>query len=185
MPRVVYATVLELVSICRNNTRRTREEHENKTRTQREQSENKARTKREQSENKARTKREQRENNARTTREQREKNTRTKREQTRTKREQSENKASVNKLFHVFYKRYENVIFMGYFNSEICEEPVKNFCSLYNIKNLIKHPTCFKTPDNPTCIDLILKHRSFQNTSVIETGLSDFHRLTTTEMNES
>ena len=44
--------------------------------------------------------------------------------------------------------------------------------------------TCFKNPDNPTCIGLILtnKHRLFQNTSVIETGLSDFHRLTITVM---
>ena len=73
---------------------------------------------------------------------------------------------------------------MGDFNSEMCEEPMDNFCSLYNLKNLIKSPTCFKNPDNPTCIDLILtsKHRSFQNTSVIETGLSDFHRLTITVM---
>ena len=73
---------------------------------------------------------------------------------------------------------------MGDFNSEMCEEPMNNFCSLYNLKNLIKSPTCFKNPDNPTYIDLILinKHRSFQNTSVIETGLSDFHRLTITVM---
>ena len=69
-------------------------------------------------------------------------------------------------------------------NSEMREEPMNNFCSLYNLKNLIKSPTCFKNPDNLTCIDLILtnKHRSFQNTSVIETGLSDFHRLTITLM---
>ena len=65
-----------------------------------------------------------------------------------------------------------------------CEEPMNNFCSLHNLKNLIKSPTCFKNPDNPICIDLVLtnKHRSFQNTSVIETGLSDFHRLTITVM---
>ena len=91
---------------------------------------------------------------------------------------------SVSKLFDEFYKRYENFIFMGDFNSEMCEEPMNNFCSLYNLKNLIKSPTCFKNPDNPTCIDLILtnKHRSFQITCVIETGLSDFHRLTITVM---
>ena len=45
-------------------------------------------------------------------------------------------------------------------------------------------PTCFKNPDNPSCIDLILTNcsRSFQNSSVIETGLSDFHKLVVTVM---
>ena len=35
-------------------------------------------------------------------------------------------------------------------------------------------------PENPSCIDLILsnKPRSFHSTCVIETGLSDFHRMT-------
>ena len=38
--------------------------------------------------------------------------------------------------------------------------------------------------NNPSCIDLILTNKSFsfQNTEVIETGLSDFHRLTITAM---
>ena len=37
-----------------------------------------------------------------------------------------------------------------------------------------------KNPENPSCIDLILtnKPRSFQTKCVIETGLSDFHRMT-------
>ena len=56
---------------------------------------------------------------------------------------------SVSKLLDEFYKRYENFIFMGDFNSEMCEEPMNNFCSLYNLKNLIKSPTCIKNPDNP------------------------------------
>ena len=49
-----------------------------------------------------------------------------------------------------------------------------------NLNSLIKQPTCFKNPENSSCIDLILtnKPRSFQNTCVIETGLSDFHRMT-------
>ena len=39
----------------------------------------------------------------------------------------------------------------------------------------MKEPTCFKNPENPTCIDLILANKplSFKNTYVIETGLSD------------
>ena len=43
---------------------------------------------------------------------------------------------------------------------------------------MINRPTCFKTPEKP-CIDLILINcpRSCQNSCVIETGLSDFHKL--------
>ena len=55
-------------------------------------------------------------------------------------------------------------------------------CELYDFSNLIKDPTCFKKPLNPTSIDVILtnKVRSFHNNNVIETGLSDHHKLTLT-----
>ena len=48
-----------------------------------------------------------------------------------------------------------------------------------NLYSLIKQPTCFKNPENPSCTDLILtnKPNSFQTKCVIETGLSDFHRM--------
>ena len=44
--------------------------------------------------------------------------------------------------------------------------------------NLIKEPTCFK--GSPSCIDLIITNRKpyFKKTCLIETGLSDFHKLT-------
>ena len=53
------------------------------------------------------------------------------------------------------------------------------FCESYRFKSLIKDPNCFKNPENPSCIDMILKNisYSFQNSCVIETGLSDFHRM--------
>ena len=59
---------------------------------------------------------------------------------------------------------------------------MNEFCGIYNLRNLVNKPTCFKNPNNPSNIDLILtnKPRSFQNTSAIETGLSDFHKLTAT-----
>ena len=49
-------------------------------------------------------------------------------------------------------------------------------------KNLIKKPTCFKNPDIPKVIDLLLtnRHRSFCNSDALETGLSDNHILTST-----
>ena len=73
---------------------------------------------------------------------------------------------------------------MGDLNSEIGEDRMNIFCNTYNFKSLVKEPTCFKSIDNPSCVDLILTNKSlcFQHTSVIETGLSDFHKLTLTQM---
>ena len=44
-----------------------------------------------------------------------------------------------------------------------------------------------KNPENPTCIDLILTNHplSFQNSCVLETGLSDLHKMTITIMKAS
>ena len=79
---------------------------------------------------------------------------------------------------------YDNVILLGDFNCEMSETCMEEFCLLYDIKNLVKKPTCFKSETNPSCIDLILTNRvsSFQNTCTVETGLSDFHHLVVTVM---
>ena len=41
-----------------------------------------------------------------------------------------------------------------------------------------------KNPDNPSCIDLMLTNRytSFLSTMVVETGFSDFHKMTVTAL---
>ena len=77
---------------------------------------------------------------------------------------------------------YDNVVLAGDFNSEASEEVMDDFCILFNLKSLIKSPTCFKSDTNPSCIDLILTNRNncFQNSTTIETGLSDFHHLVLT-----
>ena len=82
---------------------------------------------------------------------------------------------------------YDNIMVLGDLNSEPHEDDMSEFCSLFNLKNLIKVPTCFKNPDNPSCIDLILTNHPhcFQNSTTIETGLSDFHKLTVTVMKTS
>ena len=69
---------------------------------------------------------------------------------------------------------------MADFNSEVHEQRMNVFCETYNPKNLITSPTCFKHPLNPSSIDVILtnKSRSFQNSQVIETGISDHQKLT-------
>ena len=75
--------------------------------------------------------------------------------------------------------KYENLILLDDFNSYMDDSPMIGFCETYNLRNLVKHPTCFKNPENPSCIDLLLTNKplSFQTTTVIETGLSDFHKM--------
>ena len=72
----------------------------------------------------------------------------------------------ITKTLDTYYGKYENVIFLGDFNTEIEETTMKSFCESYNLTNLIKQPTCFKNPNKPSCIDLLLTNRpkSFQTT---------------------
>ena len=79
-------------------------------------------------------------------------------------------------------EKYDNFLLIGDFNSTMQEEKMKDFCQLYDLSNLITQPTCYKNPSNPTSIDVILTNRvgSFQDSSTIETGLSDFHKLVVT-----
>ena len=57
---------------------------------------------------------------------------------------------------------------------------MENFCGIYHLHKLIKDPTCFKNPDKPSCINLLLTNfpKSFLKSQTLETGLSDFHKLT-------
>ena len=83
--------------------------------------------------------------------------------------------------------KYEKVLVLGDFNVGVEEANIQAFCESYNLKSLIKQPTCYKNPDKPTCIDLILTNvpRMFQSTCAIETGLSDFHLMTLTVMRKT
>ena len=83
--------------------------------------------------------------------------------------------------------KYEKILIFGDFNVEIEEVNIKSFCENYNLESLIKQPTCYKNPNKPTCIDLILTNvpRLFQSTCVLETGLSDFHLMTVIVMRKT
>lgn len=50
---------------------------------------------------------------------------------------------------------------------------------VFKSKDLVKEPTCYKKLKTRSCTDLFLTNcaRSFYNTSLFETGLSDFHNL--------
>ena len=59
---------------------------------------------------------------------------------------------------------------------------MSEFCETYNLQDLVNDTTCYESPSKPTCIDLISTNfpKSVQHTQTIETGLSEFHKLTLT-----
>ena len=61
-------------------------------------------------------------------------------------------------------------------------EAMKDFCNLCGLTSLNSNLACYKNPPNSSCINLILTNRtkSFQNITVIDTGLSDFHKMAIT-----
>ena len=90
----------------------------------------------------------------------------------------------VGKELDRFLPQYENLLLLGDFNSEMSEQDMKDFCETYNLTNLITDPTCFKSIENPSCIDVMLTNRSlcFESSRTVETGLSDCHKMTVTVM---
>ena len=64
--------------------------------------------------------------------------------------------------------KYENIILLGDFNSCMDDSTMIGFCETYKL--LTYKPG--KTPENPSCIDLLLTNRplSFQTTTAIETA---------------
>ena len=86
----------------------------------------------------------------------------------------------IKNVIDFYSKSCENTILTSNFNVEISDSHMDSFCTIYHPKSLIKEPTCYKNPEKPTCIDLILTNspRQFQATLALETGLSDFHKMT-------
>ena len=82
--------------------------------------------------------------------------------------------ATLTKILCYYSPSYDNIILIGDFNCEYREDSMYGFCSLFNFASLIKDYTCYKSVENPSCIDLILTNRPkcFQNYMVIETGLN-------------
>ena len=83
------------------------------------------------------------------------------------------------KALDIYLHKYDHILLIGDFNSEISERSMHDFCNIYNLDSLSNTPTCFKNPANPSCIDLLLTNskNNFDETLVLESALSDFHKL--------
>ena len=86
------------------------------------------------------------------------------------------------KTLDLYSAEYEHFLIVGDFKTEVTQTNIKFFCDSYGFKSLIKNATCYNNTGNPSCIDLILtnNYNSFQNPGLIETGVSDFHKMTIT-----
>ena len=84
-------------------------------------------------------------------------------------------------------ERYEHFLIIGDFNADVSDHSVTSFCTPFKLKSIVKEPTCYKNPENPSCIDLFLTNcpRNFHNTCLYETGVSDFHKLVVTVLRTS
>ena len=85
---------------------------------------------------------------------------------------------SLSKNLSTYLETYENILMLGDFNMTPEDKNTQHFADSFNLENLIKEPTCFK--GSPSCIDLIITNRKpyCKKSCLIETGLSDFHKLT-------
>ena len=78
--------------------------------------------------------------------------------------------------------KYDKILLTGDFNAEETDPVLGNFMELYDLRNMVKEKTCFKSVENPSCVDLFLTNNtnSFQNTMALSTGISDCHKMIVT-----
>ena len=92
----------------------------------------------------------------------------------------------VNFALDTYRQMYNKFILVGDFNLNEIDPAMSEFLYKNDSKNLVQEKTCFKNPDNLSygCIDLFITNstNSFQNTTTLATGLSDFHKMILTAL---
>ena len=92
--------------------------------------------------------------------------------------------SELNISLNLITNKYENILLMGDLNIDILNRAtdtnnyLSDLCDTFSLTNIISGKTCFKKLSG-TSIDILLtnRSRSFHNTAIIETGLSDHHKL--------
>ena len=76
----------------------------------------------------------------------------------------------------------EKLTLMGDFNITTSNPVLSHFLDMFALSPLNINPTCFKNSKNPSCIDLLLTNfkPSFMKTNIFETGISDHHKMIST-----
>ena len=86
------------------------------------------------------------------------------------------------KVLDDFSTKHDGFVLLGDFNVQENETILSEFLNAYNAKNIVKNKTCFKSIENPSCVDLIVtdKPGNFHHANVFETGILHHHKLVTT-----
>ena len=66
---------------------------------------------------------------------------------------------NLNRSLALCSSHYENFIIIEAFNVEENDSTVSVFSDIYDLKSLIKEPTCYKNQNKPSSIDLILTNK--------------------------
>ena len=74
------------------------------------------------------------------------------------------------KGIQIYSNNYHELLLMGDFNAEVSETSFYSFCELHEVKSIINQSTCYKTPANPSCIDVFLTKSpsSFPKSALVE-----------------
>ena len=85
----------------------------------------------------------------------------------------------VNYALDTYRQTFDKFLLAGDFNIEETDPIMSEFLFKNDSKDLVQQKTCFKSTNNPSCIDLFVINspRSFQNTITFASGLSDFHKM--------
>ena len=68
-------------------------------------------------------------------------------------------KKNVGRKLNKYLPKYENLLLLGDWSSAVIETEMKEFCEIYNLENLIKDPTCYKSAVNPSSIDMLTNNK--------------------------
>ena len=63
---------------------------------------------------------------------------------------------SIGDSVDIYCSDYQKYVLVGDFNADENEETMKQFLELYGLKNLVREKTCFKSMNNPSCIDIVI-----------------------------
>ena len=67
---------------------------------------------------------------------------------------------SISNSLDLYNQHYDKFLLIGDFNSEDTEQHLSQFLYEHGSKTLVKAKTCFKNPENPSCIDLLITNSS-------------------------
>ena len=91
------------------------------------------------------------------------------------------------KLIDLAINKYEIIVVMGDFNIDISYsssygyQRLEQFSDIFSLQHLIKSKTCItKTSESTTDLTLTNRSQCFQFSKCVESGMSDFHRITFT-----